>query len=60
MKPYYEWTLLAQRWGVCVDFASPMSAWTPAMHKEYELAQKEDRSPDMSQLTPSSLRLLGE
>ena len=32
MKSYYAWTSQADRWAACVDFGSPMSAWTQEMH----------------------------
>ena len=35
MKPYNDWLEIARRWDACVDFASPMSAWTPAMWATY-------------------------
>ena len=30
-KPHNEQLTLARRWDKCVDFGSPMSAWTPEM-----------------------------
>ena len=32
MASYAHWTLLAKRWGECVDYGSPSSAWTREMH----------------------------
>mgnify|MGYP003587146185 CR=1 FL=1 len=40
MKPYNEWLALARRYDKAVDFGSPMSAWTPAMLKEYRERQE--------------------
>ena len=48
MPPYSFWTEQAARWSQCVDFGSPMSAWTPAMHDEYTKALEEGRQPSMS------------
>lgn len=31
MTSYYFWTEQARRWGECVDFASPMTAWNGRM-----------------------------
>jgi len=28
---YYFWISQAQRWGKCVNYGSPLSAWTPEM-----------------------------
>lgn len=32
MASYTHWTLLAQRWSECVNYGSPISAWTHEMH----------------------------
>lgn len=31
MASYTHWTQLAQRWSECVDYGSPISAWTREM-----------------------------
>lgn len=31
--PYSFWTEQARRWAECVDYGSPMSAWTAEMHE---------------------------
>mgnify|MGYP007008285190 CR=1 FL=1 len=31
--PYSFWTEQARRWDKCVDYGSPMSAWTAEMHE---------------------------
>lgn len=39
-----SWTkqyLINKQWDKCVDFASPMTAWTSEMLKEYKLKQEE-------------------
>lgn len=42
-RAYQEWILNAQRWDKAVDFASPITAWTPAM-----LAQKRKEDEDVA------------
>ena len=32
MPSYTHWMLLAKRWSECVDYGSPVSAWTREMH----------------------------
>lgn len=32
MASYTHWTLLANRWAACVNYGSPISAWTSEMH----------------------------
>lgn len=32
MPSYTHWTLLANRWAACVNYGSPISAWTSEMH----------------------------
>lgn len=32
MTSYQFWTEQAERWNKCVDYGSPMSAWTQEMH----------------------------
>ena len=29
--PYYEYTLLAEKWSKCIDYSSPMSSWSTRM-----------------------------
>lgn len=48
MASYYHWISQAQRWQRCVDFASPMTAWTDAMFAEWEAAKREKRQPSMA------------
>ena len=40
MTPYNEWLIQARRYDKVVDFGSPMSAWTPAMLKQYREQQE--------------------
>ena len=53
MASYYHWISQAQRWQRCVDFASPMTAWTDAMFKEAEAARRENRPPSMANVRNS-------
>lgn len=46
--PYSDQILLAKRWDKVVDFASPMTAWSGAMFKEYNDAMKENRLPNVA------------
>ena len=48
MTSYAFWTAQAKRWQNSVDFGSPISAWTTAMHAEYKKAMDEGRRPCMS------------
>lgn len=54
MKSYYFWTSQANRWADCVDFGSPVSAWSSAMHKEYNQAKEEGRRPSMANVRDKS------
>lgn len=46
--PYSFWIAQANRWSQCVDFGSPISAWSRDMFKEYETAKAEGRLPLLS------------
>lgn len=48
MTSYGFWTSQARRWSASVDFGSPLSAWTAAMHAEWGRAKAEGRSPSMA------------
>lgn len=41
MKPYNEQLIIARRWDKCVDYASPMSAWTLEMILNYDNYKRE-------------------
>lgn len=30
-RPYYEYTLLAEKWSKCIDYGSPVSSWYTRM-----------------------------
>ncbi|NIJ81203.1 hypothetical protein FHT10_002360 [Xanthomonas arboricola] len=53
MPSYGFWTSQARRWGACVDFGSPMSAWSTAMFAEWNAAKAENRRPLMSNVRKS-------
>lgn len=50
MASYAFWMAQSARWDRCVDFGSPMSAWTAAMRAEYKAAQSEGRRPSMANI----------
>lgn len=45
-RPYNEQLAIARRWDKAVDFASPMSAWTPEMLAEYPSKKQEGETND--------------
>ena len=44
MIPYNEWLALARRYDAVVDFASPMTAWTPQMLVSYRPLRQSERT----------------
>jgi hypothetical protein len=45
--PYNFWISQAKRWDSCINFGSPISAWSLDMLKEYDAAKAEGRPPSL-------------
>ncbi len=53
MASYGFWMSHACRWDACVDFGSPMSAWSSVMFAEWDAAKAENRRPLMANVRKS-------
>lgn len=46
LKPYWFWIENAKRFDKCVDFGSPMSAWTDEMLEQWRMEKQDEQNKE--------------